>query len=362
MENNKFANIKQLLNKYPVIVYGAGSIGVDVAKVLLKNNVNFLGFVDKKFTGKKLNFTIENLSSDKIPECVQLEAVIIIGIFNRDVNCLEIVEILKKQGFKNVYTYLEFHAIFAEEIGDKYWLTTLDFYKNKDVLKYKDMFADDKSKQIYKAFIDMRLTANLAEHPFCDAVDLEYFPIDIPSITNDDYKNFVDVGSYNGNTVQQLLEKKSPFVKKIACFEPDLNNYKECVNNIKVFNKEIYTWPCGVWSSSQLLKFSDGSGEASNISESGNITIQTVSLDNALHKFNPTFIKYDVEGAENEALNGTKNIIINNKPILAISVYHSPSHLWELMNQIHDLKLNYKFYLRSYAYNGFDIVLYAVNK
>lgn len=39
------------------------------------------------------------------------------------------------------------------------------------------------------------------------------------------------------------------------------------------------------------------------------------------------FIKLDIEEAENRALQGTQNIITNQKLILAIWAYHELSHL-----------------------------------
>ena len=45
----------------------------------------------------------------------------------------------------------------------------------------------------------------------------------------------------------------------------------------------------------------------------------------------PQFIKMDIEGAELEALQGAKYLINSNRPDLAISVYHSPNYLWDIL-------------------------------
>ncbi|NHL29206.1 FkbM family methyltransferase, partial [Clostridium botulinum] len=45
--------------------------------------------------------------------------------------------------------------------------------------------------------------------------------------------------------------------------------------------------------------------------------MSTISIDEGIRNFNPTFIKMDIEGAEYEALLGTKSMIEKWKPNLA---------------------------------------------
>ena len=75
-------------------------------------------------------------------------------------------------------------------------------------------------------------------------------------------------------------------------------------------------------------------------------------------------IKMDIEGSEYNALIGYKNHIINDNPILLISVYHNNEDLWKLPKLIYDYNNNYNFYLRFYGNNIFptEIVLFAVPK
>ena len=88
---------------------------------------------------------------------------------------------------------------------------------------------------------------------------------------------------------------------------------------------------------------------------------QVVALDDVLHGYQPNLIKMDCEGAEIEGLLGAKDTIIQNRPGLAICVYHAPDHLWKIPMLIQKWDMGYEFYLRNHAYNGFDIVMYAVN-
>ena len=91
------------------------------------------------------------------------------------------------------------------------------------------------------------------------------------------------------------------------------------------------------------------------------VRIQCVKLDDYIDKEDiVTWIKMDIEGSEQEALVGSKNIIIENKPILTISAYHKPQDLWEIPYYIHELVPEYRFYLRHHTTAMDDTVLYAV--
>ncbi|GHV47002.1 hypothetical protein FACS1894204_09750 [Synergistales bacterium] len=67
----------------------------------------------------------------------------------------------------------------------------------------------------------------------------------------------------------------------------------------------------------------------------------------------------DIEGAEPGALEGAKKIIIQDKPDLAICVYHAIEHYWTIPLMLRSWVKEYKFYLRTYSFGGFETVLYA---
>ena len=91
-------------------------------------------------------------------------------------------------------------------------------------------------------------------------------------------------------------------------------------------------------------------------------TVSVIDLDTYFEKEGvvPTYIKMDIEGAEHKAIEGAKNIIANNKPRLAISIYHKQEDLWDLPKLLLDIRPDYKFYIRHYTMGFADTVLYAV--
>ena len=101
-------------------------------------------------------------------------------------------------------------------------------------------------------------------------------------------------------------------------------------------------------------------GAASAISARGGSEVQCVSLDAVMAGAPATYIKMDIEGAEPQALRGARNIIQNQKPKLAICIYHDFRHLWEVPLYIKSLAPEYKIYLRHHTNLEYETVCYAV--
>ena len=86
---------------------------------------------------------------------------------------------------------------------------------------------------------------------------------------------------------------------------------------------------------------------------------QCIPIDGALRGLTPTFLKMDIEGMEPRALRGAAETIRAYHPQLAICVYHSLPHLWEIPLYIKSLYGGYRLFLRSYQYMGLETVVYA---
>lgn len=94
--------------------------------------------------------------------------------------------------------------------------------------------------------------------------------------------------------------------------------------------------------------------------EEGACEMKCTCLDEELTK-GVTLIKMDIEGAELRALKGAKDVIMKNRPKLAICVYHRKEHIIEIYQWIKSLNLGYKFYLRHpWRHSMLDTVLFAI--
>lgn len=216
----------------------------------------------------------------------------------------------------------------------------------KEVLTFlKEYFSEDSI---------VLLVNNEAELRF----DEQYFDKDI--IKLEDGEVFIDAGCYCFETSQSLIEKCK--VEKVYAFEPDevnLNEINKVISKNNYKNVEVYNK--GLWDKSDVLRFNASGNIQSCISSDGQIEIDVIALDEVING-KVTFIKMDIEGSELNALKGAQNIIRENKPKLAICVYHKLHDIIDIPEYILSLVPEYKFYLRHYSYSPAETVLYAILK
>lgn len=371
------------------IIYGAGNTGKDVLRILKDNCVHVSSFLDQK--AKQGSYwdgvPIYQPNDGRLSADERKKTNVIVAIHNRDVEIPPIIEMLKSFGYDRIITLVELYDHFGKELGNRFWLTSRAYYKSFETFIEEafNLWEDDASKNLYRAIMKFRLTAAYDALPKPD-VEHQYFPPDLPAWQTP--LRFVDCGAFVGDTLSYLIKNDIP-IESVAAFEPDQGNFGKLsrfVRNNLTCLKNVALWPCGVHSSTRLMRFSSGKGETSLMTANGDVAIRCLSLDDAIPDFAPTLIKMDIEGAEYEALLGARDIIAKYRPGLAISLYHRPADLWRiplLINEIiegrgtnalsecmhsADLKRlctespsigNYKYFLRSHGFNGFDLIMYA---
>ena len=93
------------------------------------------------------------------------------------------------------------------------------------------------------------------------------------------------------------------------------------------------------------------------------IPVSAKKVDELLEHEKVTFVKMDIEGAEMNALRGMKRLIQENKPVLAICVYHLRDDYYKITDFIESiLPEEYTFYMRQYRYTPTETVCYGVPK
>jgi hypothetical protein len=126
--------------------------------------------------------------------------------------------------------------------------------------------------------------------------------------------------------------------------------------------KKIHCIPNGLFAKSAVLNIGL-SGRDTNISlcqDTQNVRFaEVVDLDSAVDA-PVTFLKMDIEGAEQSALRGAEKTIKKHRPILAVCVYHKVEDIWEIPTYIHNIMPDYKLYLRHYTHSATETVCYGV--
>lgn len=215
-------------------------------------------------------------------------------------------------------------------------------------------------KEIIYTLIENGVNKNqiVEELPFDDWVIREQYFDKV--ITLDQGEVFIDAGAFNCGTDIDFI-KRCPDYKEIIAFEPDPELYMNCLNKVKTYQmRDIKIHNIGLWSKKEMCSFLKG-GAGGCISDKGTLMVRLDTLDHMLSE-RVSFIKMDIEGAELKALKGAQNTIMNYKPKLAICVYHKPEDIIEIPLYLHKIVPEYAFYLRHHSKGDGETVLYAVIK
>lgn len=174
-----------------------------------------------------------------------------------------------------------------------------------------------------------------------------YFDMDL--LMCDEEEVVVDLGAWVGDTVEDYLHTYGKeCYKKIYCYEilkRNINILHEKFDDMR----ELVIRPVGVSRECGEMYLSDNNTtDAQSLVENGTTKVETVTLDTDIEE-KITLLKTDIEGAEYDALSGAREHIKNDKPKLAISIYHSNQDLIRIFELIEEIQPGYHFYLR---YNG----------
>lgn len=235
------------------------------------------------------------------------------------------------------------------------------FNEHIEEIKYaREIFADKKSREIYDKLISYRLDAK--PEGLLSAVSDED-EILHRILRCEHYENIVDAGAYNGDTAGFYTEHFEN-CKKIFAFEPDVKNFGHLVKNTAE-NKKVLPYNIGLSNKKERVEYAVGDGRGSSAFKAKKTrTAELDRLDALIDKTHIDFIKYDVEGAEEKALLGSRKIIERDKPDILISVYHRTEDIFYLPKLLFEIcGEDYNLYLRRHrCVPDWEVEVYAIKK
>jgi len=347
--------LEAIKNAKGVGVFNAQRLGEFVAKSLKTSGVNVLTFIDNG--SSKHGTKVSDIPVIPLEELTDKQTPIIIATtrFSKS-----IAKQLKANGFNNYLPYPVLSLIDPELYPHEipYMGIQEDFAQN--IPRHLGVFlslTDDKSREVHDGLIQYRLKYDAA---YADAVadqyDRQYFDEKLISYSEEGV--FVDLGGYDGDTVEKYIQFGENVYKKIYLFEPDKTILERAKVRLKNFDHIEYV-PTGAYSKDGELRFSASGRTNGFFSEVGDLIIPVQKLDSVV-KEDPILIKMDIEGSEKEALIGARDTLQRSKPKLAIAAYHFATDLWRLVDVIREINPSYNFYLRHYSETGLESVIYAV--
>ena len=170
-----------------------------------------------------------------------------------------------------------------------------------------------------------------------------------------------DLGAYNGDTLRELLEV-SPGIGHLYAMEPDVRSFRKLSAWAEQARPDAVLCNAAAWNAETTLRFAAHGSRSSGAGALGK-TVEVCALppDSLLQGARVDYIKYDVEGAETEALAGSAQTIRRWRPALCVSAYHRSADLAVLPRLIRSIREDYRFYLRRWAgVPAWDINLYCL--
>jgi len=351
-------------------LFGAGEEGESYARWLRNRGKKVIAFIDNQAAIQGIIY--EGLEIISLEKVVNKDSRIIITSIHSDLISLQ----LEDHGFKFLEHYIVYdnlmwidYAHFSHNVGAPFYNTIKDI--KDEFIKVYNLLSDDYSKEVYSKVINYRLTVFAPSVRKKDYLPIpldsyyslkksrntkkeqlhnelkEKYPMDkiktiarnvannLYSYNNylkmDNYSVILDIGGYDGETAVGFSYNSRD--AKVYSFEPSqvgiekINQWTKLFPNIRVIGK-------GVWHENSILSFNEGEeqSQSSRVGE-GEKKIEVISIDwfvqqEKIQKVD--FIKMDIEGAELNGLRGAMQVIERDMPDLVISIYHSPSDLWEI--------------------------------
>lgn len=352
----------------PIVLAGAGRLGRRFGEQLLLHGASVVAYVDNDPTRQGSTvFGVPVLAPSEASRLYGVDALFVVTIWNPEHSYIATYRQLTSLGCVTVVPWVPVAWALGDALLPQYasGLPSTVLAAREDVLAQAEVWADAESAKVYANQVLWRLTGDFAD--LDDPQEDQYFPRDVVRLGGGEA--FVDCGAYTGDTVLEFV-RKMPDFGAIHAFEPDAECFaalEDTVNRLDSRKQErIHLYRLATGSDSNVREFVAGDGPSGRIivgsrPAGGAVTeVACARLEDVLGKEPVTFIKMDVEGAESAKLLGAANLIRKRRPLLAVSVYHLQSDLWELPKLVQSLTEDYFLYLRPHRPDSFDCVLYGV--
>lgn len=358
-------HVRNLLDNHTIVIWGGGNrFRNGYKKYFLPNNikVSYIVDINQELWGGKI-WDITCISPEQL---LNMDDVVVIPMVYNGIDMIKqfceensILWIHRSQFLLDLNDDEAIHR-------DKEWFIA----EKQNIFKVYNLLNDEESKEIYAKTIYNRVAHGFNIPHYEDIYEKygsgEYFePYNCYKLS--DNENFIDVGAYNGDTIQTFMHITNNKYNNIYALEMDRDNY----NELSLFTSKIkdvsavHLYNCGAWNE-ELEVNVNGEGMVCRVgervdsdmidSEINHVTLKTID---SLGLKNITLIKMDIEGAEVKALEGARKTIEDCKPKLAICVYHRFSDFWKVPLLIKEINPEYKIAVRHHSDDNGGTVCYA---
>lgn len=238
-----------------------------------------------------------------------------------------------------------------------------------EIFAARELFSDEESRRIFDLVLAYKWTGEVSYlwEAVSDPEEIAKSILRLETI-----RTYADLGAYVGDTIQKLAQV-APNLQTVFAMEPDPHSFRKLEAYAAAEERfRVLPVQAAAWNTEDEVLF-DESGNRN----AGALSNRSAALENRPAKIRSVralpldwiteaacvdLIKYDVEGSEREALEGSRKTILCSFPKLLVSVYHRVDDFFALplLVQKHFPAYN-RFYLRRDAgIPAWDLNLWAV--
>lgn len=256
------------------------------------------------------------------------------------------------QGYQNdLISYWKRYPLWGENQEQVFDHIAQAFFEHwEDFAWMYHRLMDNRSRRTMLAVL--RNWRNFEMEPLNNVIDKrfdDYFDLEVLSCDEDDV--VADLGAYVGDTFSSYVKNYgAEGFKRYYCYEITPENYKKLLRTTAMYSNVICCRKGAGAGPGEMFLSVNTNSSANGLEAQGEERVDVVALDDDITE--PlTLIKMDIEGAEQSAMQGCVRHIREDRPKLALSVYHNFEDLWKLPRMIDDLVPGYRFYLRYHGGN-----------
>lgn len=297
----------------------------------------------------------------------------------------DLISKLRALGFSKVYTLEDSSRIYFPNFlkqrnanvafpwtSDREFKTAreYDFENSKKLNLLRDRLVDNSSRELLDKIIQFRHTLDFIDYPRPQTSGKQY--LESTFIDLIDKIIMLDLGSYDGDSAEDLINCFEHKTERIYCVEPSYENLsilRNFRNSHQKFRDRIVPVLCALGDKNEFANLS-GSGSATSLDkldlqlamDSKSMAVPVCTLDSFFTDMGINLIKMDIEGYELNVIKGAKKYLRESSPFMAIAIYHKPTDLYTIPNEILEINQDYTFMLRLYSECLRELVLYCIPK
>lgn len=353
-----------IINNWDVYVFSFNKNIHSIYTYLIYNGVRFKGLI--YFDREYENCIYEQTNINEISNPENSLVIIIAGEeltnghgLKERINLFKKTKKMKKRKYIqnklaengiNKFVYMEANEILEVfcECDIYYYDEEGEYYKDNinEIKQVYEILEDNTSKDILTEYIRTRIQSGTFSLPVCDGRNKYFYGLQNDELyIHKEDEVWVNCGSAIGDTILMYFAKGYS-AKRVYAYEGGNESvYNELKKNIALLPKHLF----------EKVKLVNC------------FIANDTNWENEI-KEKITLVNADIEGAEVYLINTMKEKLIEDRPVIALCVYHKIEHLIDIPKMLNNLLKDYVFLLRKYPCTvasprrTSELVLYAIPK